>query len=354
MLASLPLLVVKELEGQESDVGLVMGVFAVSAVTVRPFVGRAADRWGRKGLMAGGAALMVMTAIAFILVPSITFLLPLRFVQGMGWGAFSTAAAALIADVAPASRRGEALGYYGMFAGIAMAVGPAVGVFLADSYGFPAMFALSAAAAAAGMVCSLAIVEPRPALQRSAAPLSLTNTLHRKSFFPSSVIFCSSVPYSAVMTFIPVFAAAQGIGNPGLFFTVYAISLVVFRAPIGKLSDILGRKPVIGPGLVVGALSLAILSQAGSMPMFVLVAFLYGLHFAAVQPLLMAMTVDRVSPGERGAAMGTFTLAMDLGIGIGAFLWGYVAEAVGFNSTYVIAAALTSVGLGVLLLGRRR
>jgi MFS family permease len=60
------------------------------------------------------------------------------------------------------------------------------------------------------------------------------------------------------------------------------------------------------------------------------VAIVYGLAFALIQPAIMALVVGRAAPDRRGAAMGIFTGAMDLGIGAGAFLWGFMAPAAGF------------------------
>ena len=65
----------------------------------------------------------------------------------------------------------------------------------------------------------------------------------------------------------------------------------------------------------------------------------------------MAMTIDRAKPQERGAAMGTFTTAMDLGIGIGSVVWGVTAEAFGFPAMYVVASLMGLVGVAVLLGG---
>ncbi|MEK7848353.1 MAG: MFS transporter, partial [Chloroflexota bacterium] len=107
-------------------------------------------------------------------------------------------------------------------------------------------------------------------------------------------------------------------------------------------------------GLVLAAMGLGLLSTAGSVVAFLGVALLYGLAFALVQPSLMALMVDSVSPGRRGAAMGTFTAAMDLGIGGGSFLWGFVAQAGGFPLMYQAAAVIALVALAAFVTGSRK
>ncbi len=90
------------------------------------------------------------------------------------------------------------------------------------------------------------------------------------------------------------------------------------------------------------------------MTMLLVVAVLYAIGVGAAQPTLMAMTVDRAQPQERGAAMGTFTTAMDLGIGVGAVVWGVTAEAFGFPAMYVAASLMGLLGVALLLAGAAR
>jgi MFS family permease len=155
--------------------------------------------------------------------------------------------------------------------------------------------------------------------------------------------------YGSIVWFISLFVVKQQIGNPGLFFTVYAIVLIIARGPIGLLSDRYGRIAVIAPGLVVGAFALGLLAMTTSMAMLLLVAGLYALSFAAIQPTLMALTVDRVPPAQRGSAMGTFSTAMDLGISAGAIVWGIVAQYAGYESVYFLAAGVNLIGLVIIL-----
>jgi len=68
---------------------------------------------------------------------SVTSLLLLRVLHGIGWGAATTAASTLIADIAPPSRRGEAMGIFGMASNVAMAIGPALSFMLLYSSGVP-------------------------------------------------------------------------------------------------------------------------------------------------------------------------------------------------------------------------
>jgi MFS family permease len=125
---------------------------------------------------------------------------------------------------------------------------------------------------------------------------------------------CLYLPYGILIAFIPLIATSRGLDNPGLFYTVYAVAMLIVRAKAGEISDRRGRAIVILPGMLCAALAMMILGGT-SGPIGVLVgAAAMGVGFGTVQPALMALTTDRVTAGERGKAMGTFYFAWELGI----------------------------------------
>ncbi|MHB0867840.1 MAG: MFS transporter [Chloroflexota bacterium] len=353
LLATLPVYIV-QIGGTEADVGLIIGVMSATAVVLRPFIGKATDDHGKRPFILGGTALLALISGLYGLVRAVPLLLGLRVLHGIGWAAFGTATGTVVADVAPKSRRGAAMGYYGMFSNLAMAVGPALGVMLMNGYGFTVLFAASAGLAVVSVLLGLGIREP--ARKSNPVPARGPNQgiIERTALFPAAILALTAMTYGSIVSFLPIYAAKQGIENPGFFFTAYAIVLLVARGFTGQLSDRYGRAAVIAPGLVLAALGLWLLAVANSLIGFLAVALLYGLAFAAIQPALMALVVDRASPARRGSAMGTFGTAMDLGIGAGSFLWGFVAQAAGYGTMYTLAGVVALGALGLFLVGSRR
>src|SRR3989338_606208 len=123
LLVTLPIYIL-QLGGTKSQIGLVIGVFTISSVVLRPFMGREVDKRGRKNMLLAGSLVVLISMLLYNHVTSVTALLLLRVFHGFGWGAATTAASTLIADIAPPSRRGEAMGIFGISANAAMAVGP--------------------------------------------------------------------------------------------------------------------------------------------------------------------------------------------------------------------------------------
>lgn len=354
LLATLPLYVVA-IGGSVSDAGVVLACFTLSAVIVRPWIGRLSDRRAKKAIMLAGAVMLTVSSLLYEPAHTVPLMMAVRVFHGVGWAAFGTAASALAADLAPVSRRGEAMGYFGVGMNVAMAVGPALGVFLVGRTGYGGLFLTAMVLAAAAALTTAGIAEPRrEGGGHGAPPAGWRSFILPSALFPAAVLFTNALTYASVVALLPLFAEEAGLGNPGLFFTVFSVVVLVLRGPLGRVSDKRGRVAVIAPGLLVTFVALLVLSRAESMTTLLVVAVLYAIGVGAAQPTLMAMTVDRAGPHERGAAMGTFTTAMDLGIGVGSVVWGVVAQAFGFPAMYVAAGLMGLVGVGLLLAGTAR
>ena len=373
LLAVLPVYV-KHVGGTEAHVGLVVGIFSATAVGLRLIIGWSTDRIGRRIFILLGAPVLVLCSFSYSLIHSIWMFLLIRIAHGAGWSSFGTALNTLVADITPPSRRGEAMGYYGMAANVAMALGPAIGFAAMRYAGFTNLFYLATAVAFIGFCCSLFVKDSH--LKKS--PETLPNVLpptpqkdvmvvaikEKEPFwrqlivdtaiFPSGILVLAATTYGAMVSFLPIYAAQKGMDNPGVFFSVYAITLVLARSVTGKLSDKFGRGAVITPALVLASSALAVLALADSISGLLVAAVLYGLSFAGMQPTLMAFVVDRAAPEKRGAAMGMYAMAMDLGIGGGALVWGLCAHALGYEYMFTLAALVAILTAGIFAVGYRK
>src|SRR5665811_2398233 len=256
----------RHLGGSDTGVGVVMGSFAVTAVILRPFVGRYSDVSGRKRLMIWGALLLVVVSLLYGRATGVGWLILLRSAYGVGWAAFGTSAWAMASDIAPARRRGEAMGYFGIAMNVSMAVGPAAGVFLVQTWGYGALFWVAAGLAGAAALGSLGlssdhVVRERRGPRRGAAGTVLLTS----ALFPSAVLICMALTYASVITFLPVYAEVRDLGNPGVFFSVYAVFLIVSRGPLGKASDRFGRGHVVAPGMALMAASMLLLAWGSTL-----------------------------------------------------------------------------------------
>jgi len=333
----------------KGGVGLVISIYSLAAVAARLLAAGAMGGRARKALLVAGLAGFAACAAAYSLVGGVPSLLGLRVVHGLAWGLATTGFGALVADLAPASRRGEAIGAWGLAPTVAMTVGPLGGAHLLASGGFPTAFA---AAALLGLL-AVAVVLP---VEHAAGthPVGTRGGVHlpRGAWLPGVVLFLSNLSYGSLVAFLPVEVAGTP-GRAGLFFTVFALAILVSRPFSGRLSDRLGRTAVIVPGLALGAVGTFLLGFPGSDAALAAAALLYGAGIGgAAFPVLMALTVDRCAPGERAAAVATFQTAYDLAIALGAALLGPVYARFGFLTMNSVAACAVGLSVVVLLLAK--
>ena len=346
LLPTLPLYA-QTIGGNETVAGTIVGVFTFSAVLVRPWFGYLLDRRGRKIILIIGAGISLVSALAYNLAFSILALLALRVVHGIGWGASTTATATMASDVIPAVRRAEGMGYYGIAATLAMSLGPALGLYLVKYSSYSVLFTSAALLASLGLAGSFFINYETPLKNQEQKELKPVKgvIIEKTAIAPALVLFFITLTYGGIVTFLPSYADHKGVENIGLFFTVYALVLLLSRPIIGKLADRYGVRKFLVTGILLITLALLFLSNASSLPMFLLVAILYGLGFGTVQPILNALVISLSPPERRGSANATFAVAMDLGIGVGAVALGFLTQKMGFELMYGYSAGFALLAL---------
>ena len=324
----------------------------MTALAARASSARALDRSGRRPFALGGLALFAAATAFLPLASSLVPLLLVRGVQGIGWGLATTAIASLVADLAPAERRGEAIGVWGLAPTVAMALGPAAGGALSRLGGPATAFLGTAILFLLALGLLLPVAEPRhaPASGGSAK-------LPVGALLPCAVLFLSSLSYGAILAFVPV---ELGPGKTGTYFLLYAVSILAVRPFAGRLSDRHGRVAVAVPGLLLGAAGVVGTGLARDPLFLAAAAVLYGVGMAGLTfPALVAWTVDRAGEA-RGTAMAAFYGAYDLAIALGAFALGPLYERHGFGALNlagaagVLAATLLAVAFGGAARRRRR
>jgi len=345
LFAVLPVFVVEELHGADSQVGLIMGVFAVSALLARPMSGRLVDQWSRKTVLSIGAALYCLAPALYTQATSVPVMLGLRFFHGFGIAAYTTAAGVFVADIAPPSRRGEGMGYYGMSLNLAMTIGPALGVLLIGHISYDTLFWICAGLAFGSLLLSRSLHEPTRPPAPDHAATQPSQWVSRAALFPGFIAVCMTVTFGAVVSFLPLLAKAHNFGNPGVYFTLYSIFVVISRPFAGRWSDRFGRAAVIIPGLACLTAAMIVLAFSTSTTGILSSAILQGLGFGVVQPAIMALTVDRSTPQERGLALATLMGAFDVGVGLSSIILGIVLDYTNFTVMFSCAGGVALVGL---------
>jgi len=159
----------------------------------------------------------------------------------------------------------------------------------------------------------------------------------------------------AFLGFLPLYAKIVGLNDAEIAIVLGSqLATAVVAKPIGgRLSDGLGRKPVIVIGLLLCAAALPLIFRSESLATFVIVAPLLGLGIAAVTPVTNALIADLASARRLGAAMGVFGTIWDIGEAAGPIIAGFLIVGLGYASTFDTLALVTVVvSIGVVVLVR--
>lgn len=326
----------------KSLVGVAFGVFTFAAVIARPLAGWLLDRVGRRFVQAVAAVALASATLSFTWVTLIWSVILLRALHGIAWGINSTATPTIAADVVPSERRSEGFGYFGVIPNVALMVLPPISLWVAHRFGFEAQFAGAA-------VLSLLALGPVVTLDDTAPATSSIGELYAREAAPAAVLIgLASVPLGAIDALLPLYAPTVGLANAGLFFTAMGAAIIIARSVLGQLPGSTSRLLLLSFLLQVGGLtvvaSVPSLFVIRELPLGLLGgAALFGFGFALVFPLLQNVAVSATETTQNGSATATILIGMDLGIGVGAIVFGILADAVSFSLVYLLAA-LSSLG----------
>lgn len=334
-------------------VGWVVGSFAFSALLIRPYTGHAIDIRGRKPILLAGIGLLVLSVGSFALIGHLLLLLLMRMVQGVGWGLSTTASGTVATDLIPPQRRGEGLGYYGLSINLAMTIGPALGLAIIGWNHFPVLFLLSALLSLGALLLVTGIrFRPLPALcghiqaaSATAAKKGAWDIIEKTALFPATLTLFITVTFGGISTFLPLYAAEKGIAGIQWYFILYAFTLMITRPLAGKLYDCKGHRAVFIPGAVLIITAMLFLAWMNHTWMLLFASMLYGAGFGAIQPAMQAWAVQNAPPDRKGMANATFFSSFDLGIGLGAILFGIIAPVIGYSGIYLIGASSVVVSI---------
>ena len=326
-------------------IGAVVAVFTIAATISRVPVGLFIDRVGRKPFLMYGIALFTASNFGYLWAPSILLMVPFRILHGIGWSGCTTAIATLAADIAPRKRRGELIGYAGMASSLAGALGPVAGFAIFDGFGYPGVFMGAGVLLIGSFFLGFMVSEPKNVLSEEKIAHWTEALAVRETLLPAVVVAFLAFGQGGTLTFLPIQAIKLGIENPGLWFGLYALCLLITRPIAGPLSDRISRRAVIVPGLVLHLISFLLLALASSPIWLWVAAILGGFGVGAAQPALMAVAVDETSPQRRGQSLAQYQCFYDLGIGVGSMALGVLLDMVDQNYSVMY---FTTVGVSFL------
>ena len=343
-------LYVDSLGGSAFVAGLALLAFSVPSFTVRPFVGRMADRWSAAGVLAIGLTLLALGSLV-LLVPFLAMVFVAGVVRGLGWAGINVGGYVKLATTAPPERRGEAAGYYTSATASASIVFPALALWLIDGHGgFQWVFLLSSLLALLGLPIALTLAREKPTVPhvKPADDPGWGGLIERGVLVATGLNLCSTLAMPAVMAFLPLYARSLGIENVGMFYVLAGATSIIVRPLLGKSSDSMGRGPAIAFGLAAQLIGLLFIAFAQHLSHIMIGGVFLASGSSMVGATTTALAMDLVNPQSRGRGMATFSVSYQIGTGIGAMISGALADTFGLRAMYAGSIAIIIAGWAIL------
>ncbi len=345
LMPTLPIHITRDLHIDEKSVGLILGIFSISSLFIRPLVGISLDRIGRKIIYIPGVIIFGFCVGGYLFAYSFLAIMFIRVIHGMSWAAITTSNSTMIADIVEKKYRGSAIGFFSLSISIGMALGPAAGVFLMEYISFRDICITGVILVALSLLSSYSIKLPKLVKDKSKITIK---TLYELKVMPIALMYLLyGASYSAATIFSSLHGLDLKVKHLWLFFIILAVFMGIFRPYVGRLIDKTGPGKILYTGFTLLVLGLVMLGLATNTLFFHLSAVLLGTATGFIMPTCMTMVINIVPPTRRGAATATFYTAFDIGIGVGVMIQGYVIGHIGYRDMYVIFAM---VALSAMLL----
>ena len=342
LVSTLPLYAKGVLNRTDEEAGLLMTIFLLSAIIVRPFTGKVLDIFGKRKMLWISLLFYLICTILYNFIQPFTGLLVLRFVQGIWFSIATTASGSLAADNVPAKRRGAGLGYYTMSTNLAVVLGPFIALFIMQTYSFDILFIVMSVLMVIGVLTSLSIPAGEIPVKDDRKTKLALGDLFEKSAMPVALLgSLIAFSYASVLSYLSIFAQEKNLlAFASTFFFVFAAVMLLTRPFTGKIFDEKGPHFILIPGMLLFIIGLIFLAFMDSAALFLVAAAFIGLGYGALVPSLQTLAVQSTKHERSGYATATFFTLFDTGLAIGSYVLGLIAIHYGYQNVYLTSATL--------------
>ena len=353
LLLSVVPLYADEAGGGSWGAGFATAAFMLSTVFAQVQMPRILDRFGYRLVLAVGLLFLGLPAFVYTAAQTLVAILAVTLLRGVGFGVTTVVFAALMVELAPPGRRGEALGLLGIAIALPAIFCTALGLWLAERLGYGTVFLLGAIAPLLGIAAIFGLRSvSMPGRGGTERTTGFFAGLGRGPLLRVFLIFAATTTATGmIVTFLPLaVASGTGVSSATGALLVVGIASAAGRWWAGRIGDRRDPRFLLPPGLVAAALGMVALPSGGAL--LVGGAALFGIGFGLLQNVTLVLMMRRVSESEYGLGSTLWNVAFDAGTGLGAFLFGFVIAAFGYSWAFYLCAVLVASALVLVRLDR--
>ena len=357
--------------------GLVSGIYIFGGLCSRIYSANALERMNWKKLAIVFLGIHFLACILYFFANDVNFLLIVRFIHGLGFGASANAIVTIASAILPKKRFGEAFGYFMLGTTIAVGLGPYISGFFYDNWGAIGSFGLATAFSAIALLCILIldigkydlkgdnknesdrgdIDDGLDSFSDEAKSHGIIDKIFEVPAIPVSLFTgLTSLGYVSILSFYRLYAAETDLVSAfSLFFIVYSIVLVASRPIAGKIQDNYGDKIIVYTGIILQAIGLFLIAWMPSLITVMICAVCAALGFGTLNSACTAIVTRDAPINRRPYAISTFYIFCDGTMGFGpALLGSFVSLSSGYAPVYFISSFITLLALPIAVYALRK
>lgn len=318
--------------------GIIGGLMNLCSLFCRPFVGNLADKISKYKLSFIGGGLMVLACLGYVFAFNPMIVAVSRIVNGVGFACCSVCMSTWMSNMLPKEKIGSGMGIYGMMNALAMAMAPALGIFLYRSFGYRVAF-ISALVISLMMVFVVQFVHdkgnPSESIEKNIGAKQKWSIVDKNVLPVAFIIMLFAIPYCATQSFLVSYVSMKNLSvSVGMFFPLYALVLLILRFMMKGLFDKLPFKTFILTSSLSSFMGLFFLSVMNNdFFMFLAALFMAG-GYGIMSSVCQSTAILLAGKNKRGLANSTYYIGLDLGMTLGPVIGGVLYGNFGISLFY--------------------
>ena len=344
---------VKQNGASDFQVGIIAAVFFITSILMRIFTSRASAQIGKRTLLMLTLIVFTLSMLGYYFFAGLVMILILRLAQGVGFGASTTLYSTMAANIIPFEKMGEGIGYFGLGVTLACALGPCLGAAAVSLPDYRWVFLAAAFLEVIGITLSffIKVDNSRESVKESTGIKSvLSDVIEPKAFYQSVFFLLIGVATGGFNTYVVLFSKERNIKNIFVYFLVVSLAELLSRLFSGKLYDKKGLNHVAVPGAIAGVAGCIVMANAADLLTVSVSAFLIGISYGMIFPVMEANAMQSVDTERRIAANATLYNMLDTGMVLGPILFGAAVQMLSYSDAFLFSSLIFAVMLFIIAL----
>lgn len=330
--------------------GLLVAGFSLSLAVVQPFAGSFSDNYGRKRFLSAGLVIFAVCGFGYNWADSVTDIMVVRFVQGIGAGMVFPVVTAYMADWAPPQHEGRYMGLFNVSMMAGFGSGPIIGGILNDLFGIKAAFYGMGCASILALIIVVVTLPEARARKVNNENTRLFDVFRaiikdRRMRGVLLVRMNMMVAIFSSFVFLPVIMSEElntSATMIGVVITSRTLLSATLQIPFGWLADRYNRVMLTIISVLTVAILISLFGFSTTVWHVMILFILMGVAEALFLPTTSALAMERGHAFGMGATMGIFNTALTLGMFVGSISIGFLIDQFGFGLAYVIIAGIVA------------